>query len=454
MCANSVKPLLSGVLLACSLAASIATPSNAMAAEINVTTLTDEDLTNADCSLREAIVAANTNAANKGCIAGSGADTIRFLETGTIVLTASLPNITESLSVVGPGAANLTIDGDEQFAMFYFFFPTDEGNHLLSGLSLIDGASASNAPAVHLLNDVHVVLEDAIITGMRRTSIGSGGAIDGQSAALTIRRTTFFDNSTLDGGGGAISASGIALIVEDSLFVGNHANGTNSNGGAFILGNGGTATLRRSTFSGNTADANGGAVSMIASNASMVIENSTFKGNSAGVLGGAFHLNAGTASASNSVFAENQIDPPPGGGDPTSNISQSGGGSLTSLGHNFIGDNTGAATAFPAGNPNANDDYVGTTAAPIDPLLVILADNGGPTFTHRIPMGSPLIDQGSCTGEPHDQRLYGHPNPIIGRIIDVPAIDNADDGCDIGAFERGAQIPEPLFLDGFETTDP
>lgn len=103
MSANHMKAQLGGVVLAFLMSAQLATMAAATAAEINVNTLTDEDTANADCSLREAIVAANTNAANKGCTAGSGADTILFLVSGFIPLTASLPNITESLSVIGPG---------------------------------------------------------------------------------------------------------------------------------------------------------------------------------------------------------------------------------------------------------------------------------------------------------------------------------------------------------------
>ncbi len=442
---KSLKLILVGVLLVFSF--------DAQAAQIDVTTLADEDAANANCSLREALAAANTNAANKGCTAGLGADTIRFTVQGVIVLTSNLPNITESLSVIGPGLTKLTVDGDEQFAMFYFHFPTDDGNYLLKGISLIDGASpVGRAPAVHLLDAVNVVLEDAMISGMKRTAPGSGGAIDTQNAAITVRRTTFFNNSTMDGIGGAISLFITSLTVEESTFVGNHTNGATADGGAIAVANGSSATLRRSTFSGNTASDDGGAIAMFAANATVTIENSTFTGNSAAATGGAFMLNAGTATIKNTVLADNQISPPPGMGTPTSNISHTGSATLTSQGHNLIGDNTGAATAFPAGNPNINTDYVGTAAGSISPSLSTLEENGGPTRTHRVLAGSPLIDQGSCTIEPYDQRLYS--NLVSGRIIDIPGVANSDDGCDIGAFERGALMPEPLFLDGFEIPNP
>jgi len=59
------------------------------------------------CSLREAIQAANIN---------SGADTITFDPslTGTIVLTSLLDFLDESLTVTGPGADRLTIEGNRE----------------------------------------------------------------------------------------------------------------------------------------------------------------------------------------------------------------------------------------------------------------------------------------------------------------------------------------------------
>ena len=47
------------------------------AAGIAVDTTTDELNSDGDCSLREAVQAANTDAAVDGCAAGSGADMIR-----------------------------------------------------------------------------------------------------------------------------------------------------------------------------------------------------------------------------------------------------------------------------------------------------------------------------------------------------------------------------------------
>src|SRR5687767_1516810 len=79
------------------------TASPAMAAAITVNTLADTEADDGTCSLREALVAANTDAASGAsvgeCGAGSGTDTITFGVSGTIVLTFPLPGITTDLSI-------------------------------------------------------------------------------------------------------------------------------------------------------------------------------------------------------------------------------------------------------------------------------------------------------------------------------------------------------------------
>jgi len=68
-----------------------------------------------------------------------------------------------------------------------------------------------------------------------------------------------------------------------------------------------------------------------------------------------------------------------------------------------------------------NGDQVGTLAAPLDPLLGPLQNNGGPTFTHALLSGSPAIDAGDNTGAPTtDQRGFSR---IVGGTIDIGAYE-------------------------------
>jgi len=113
--------------LFCALALNIALIHSALAqTTITVDTAADVVANDGQCSLREAITAANTNstsgAAAGECPAGSGADTIAFTigATGpqTITLSSALPNISEAVTIDGstqPGFAGvplITLDGN------------------------------------------------------------------------------------------------------------------------------------------------------------------------------------------------------------------------------------------------------------------------------------------------------------------------------------------------------
>jgi uncharacterized repeat protein (TIGR01451 family) len=104
-------------------------------------------------------------------------------------------------------------------------------------------------------------------------------------------------------------------------------------------------------------------------------------------------------------------------------------GAATGTGHNLIGDGTDA-TGFSA----ADGDQVGTSAAPIAPLLGPLQNNGGSTATVALLPGSPALaagdpDAANSAGLSTDQR--GLPRIVAGAV-------------DIGAFEtqqpRGLEI--------------
>jgi CSLREA domain-containing protein len=88
---------------------------------ITVTTVADTDAVDGDCSLREAIIAANTNVAYNDCtISGlPGDDTIDLTTLiGTLPLVGHLPLISETVQFNGPSTNNLTIDGLTTFNAF------------------------------------------------------------------------------------------------------------------------------------------------------------------------------------------------------------------------------------------------------------------------------------------------------------------------------------------------
>src|SRR5437870_6563472 len=95
--------------------------SSALAASITVNSLADVAANDGQCTLREAITAANTNTASGAaageCAAGSGAgrDTIGIGVSGTITLTSALPAIASDVLITGGitagGAPLVTVSG-------------------------------------------------------------------------------------------------------------------------------------------------------------------------------------------------------------------------------------------------------------------------------------------------------------------------------------------------------
>src|SRR5690606_35155382 len=76
--------------------------------------------------------------------------------------------------------------------------------------------------------------------------------------------------------------------------------------------------------------------------------------------------------------------------------------------------------------------------------LSALANNGGPTNTMELAAASPCIDAGTSNSGAltTDQRGTG-----FDRTFDDGTVANADDGTDIGAFER-QPIPTPTISPG------
>ena len=171
-------------------------------------------------------------------------------------------------------------------------------------------------------------------------------------------------------------------------------------------------TITNCTISGNSAvgitSLDTGYGGGISNGGDLQITSSTIAHNSAsggnGAFGGGIY-GSGPTRTDSSIIALNSA---PIGPDFT------GAGGLESTGYNIIGNN---ADAVINSQPT---DQIGTPAAPIDPLLGPLADNGGPTLTHALQSGSPAINRGDPAAPPQDQRGYGR--------VGVP---------DVGAFEFG-----------------
>jgi Ca2+-binding RTX toxin-like protein len=79
-------------------------------------------------------------------------------------------------------------------------------------------------------------------------------------------------------------------------------------------------------------------------------------------------------------------------------------------------------------NPSGAEITGGPNIFSADPMLAPLGDNGGPTPTQALNVGSPAIDQGQASG--FDQRGAPRPFDLAGVAL------AGDNDADIGAYER------------------
>jgi hypothetical protein len=447
--------------------ASLALPVGAQAATITVNT--SNDVSGAQCTLRDAIEAANANSAKGACPAGESAvtDTIAFNlpAPSTITLGTSAPSVTGATAIVGPGAAQLTISGGSGFRLLEF-----SGSGSVSGLTF---ANSTCAFACGIRNTGTLALEGVLVThntasasgganifpqsgGIENTGVmtltlstvsenhvtaasasnqnspTAGGVYNGGGGKLTVDRSTIAGNTVSANAAGGVSTNatggGISnfgmLTVERSTISGNSvtatggANSNSAQGGGITNANAGTVKVKidRSTISGNTVTATGNSPQATAGGFNVF--GSIFTVSSSTIVGNSAPSSANVAAGALAVFKNTIVAKPVGVGPNCAGVT-------TSLGYN-LSDTAGCGFTQPTDKPSTNPMLAAT-----------LADNGGPTRTFALLSGSPAIDQGlSSAGELVDQRGLTRP-------VEVPGVANAagGDGTDIGAFEE--QVPAP-----------
>lgn len=244
---------------------------SAQAAEITVTTTRDEISQNGNCSLREAILAANDDAAVDACSAGEGTDTL-ILGAGTYRLeiegigddrnlTGDL-DVRDDLLIIGStGAESTVIDAQEIDRVLHIEAGVRIG---LSGLTIRNGfVGGSNGLGGALLAEAGAVS----LSNMRfvDNSAGRGGAVYTNNT-LTVRNSSFADNQAGEGGAIYHAARGKAEIV-NSLFTNNQA----QKGAVYFLASGALASVNLLHITvasdaqqpGNAIEINGGTASIV-----------------------------------------------------------------------------------------------------------------------------------------------------------------------------------------------
>jgi CSLREA domain-containing protein len=285
---------------------------------IVVTTTEDELNNDGDCSLREAITAANTDMNVDNCPAGSSVDTIDLIPNEIFILKSvdnityganGLPVVTGEININGNDA---TIQRDNSANDFRVFFIPDQGSITLNDITIRNGRSSGclysplncgGGLFIHggVANIRNVILESNTSTGTN----GRGGAIYNVEGNLIIDNSSFQENTAANGG--AIENFNGSVKITNSSFINNSASGL---GGALDAGDRlSQVDIVETTFNNNSAS-NGGAI--YNGTGSVIIDSSNFYRNNATSAGGGINNDDGDFQIINSLFEDNSA--PIGGG--------------------------------------------------------------------------------------------------------------------------------------------
>ena len=279
-------------------------------AGITVNTLVDENNAGADCSLREAITAANTNAAYGGCTAGSGTDTITVSVAGTLTLTSALPAITSDMTIDGGSQAGFIVSGNN----LYHPFTVTGGATIyvtITRMTITNGL-VSSWPGGGCIgaSNATLIVSGVTIDSCTATSSNNGGAISTSNASLTVEDSQITNNRTTSGStnGGGIYVQGPAFVMTNSLVSGNHVaeGASGGNGGGMYLGTYQPSRLENVTVSSNTTGAGGNGAGINLNSGTYRLSNVTLSGNSGAGQGGGL-ANTASATIRNSTIADNTV---------------------------------------------------------------------------------------------------------------------------------------------------
>ncbi len=453
----------------------VASPATSVrAATIIVTSTADAVMMGDGCTLREAIQAANTDAAVNECAAGAGADVIDASGiSGTITLGSALPDIASDMTVRGSISDNLTIYGNSMpvFGQFLVvnaavtatlshiriesyigrrsgycstfvtnrgtlavlnsnFGCTDYISGALSGLGNYGTLTVTNSFIGDIANHSRGTIMvtnyggRSVSNGDTYTGNGDGGMVtvadsnvgyivNGGNGTIVVMNSTFgsVDNSSDAGRVTVTNSTGRTLTnYSDGTLT---AMNTTISGSSDGIGNLGTMRITNSTISDTSAYA---AAAIINNRGTITLTNSTVGGNKTDAIrnsdGGRMTITSSTISGNDGV-----------------GIRDDGGGPLL-LAHSIVAGNLRAVIGDGVRSTTAAFTETGPNFLSGDPRLGPLRDNGGPTKTMLPAPGSPVIDAGGVCPVATDQR--GIPRP-------------QGAACDIGAVEVGvvASAPQP-----------
>ncbi len=389
--------------------------------------------------LEDVLVVTNNNDSGEGSLRQAmldaneitGLDTIVFAPNvrGSIVLASNLPHIAESVSLLGPGANLLAIDGNQQYPIFRCITGLSI-NLSIKGLTIKNGYTTQRGAGINGNTDtLHIsncVIKDNVITDEY------GGGINNDNGITIIYNSTINNNRSAKGGAG-IRVQGGEMFLFGCTISNNRVDAPSIIGGGGIL-TGTDTELINCTISGNYHSSHGGGIYIYGEGTICELKYVTITNNNSPTGGGVHGSNISNISATHCIIAGNTAET--AGPDYF--------GAVNSKGYNLI-QSTSSTTI--------TGDLTGNILE-TNPMLYGLANNGGPTWTHALQSGSPAIDAGKPgAGIPNDQRGSQRPQDGDGdgqAVRDIGAIENMKDIDDDGMpdLEEAGPEGDNLVYDG------
>jgi CSLREA domain-containing protein len=378
---------------------------------------------NTTCTLRAAIMEANALPTIKGQV-----DTINLQPNTTYTLTRAGEDdsglngdldVLDSVTIIGAGPASTILDANGAVT-------NDRVMEILQGVVHISGVAFRHG---------------------KQSGGSGGGGIRNAGGTLTLQNCAITDNTSAVGGG--VSTQATTTVIASTI--------SGNQGGGIFQNSGSTLTVVNSTISGNSGAAFGGGIG--AAGATFNAINTTISGNStvgyggglyvagasvglynvtvaanqansAGIGtatgGGMYNTGGATVALSNSIITNNEYIP---GGGSMLHVIDDCSGAFTSTGYNIV-------TVVVAAHCTITGSYSTAGAS-----LGLLQNNGGPTLTHALLVGSAAVDAGNPSGCAYND------NPDAILISDQRGVPRPNGPrCDLGAFE----LDYIIFQDGFE----
>lgn len=488
---SRLLPLLAAALL-------VAAPAALEATTYNLATSVDDAVANGNCTLREALRAATTNAPVDACPPGGLNDAI-VLPNGTYPFSGEeAVSGSGTLSITGatlnPFNVTVNLANAGRFVSL-----TGGGAYTIAGIEFTNGSAVGTGGAIYAENVALTIFNFRFVSNYGG---GAGGALryfadDSVTArALVVRNGAFLSNSTsagilsyASGGGASVTIqNGNDADFRDVVFTSNTAGSTSSAGGGLDLfadGSGSVASCVRCNFGSNSTTANltgsasGGAAALGAgNNARLTVRDGRFIGNSASSgLSRTAVLYATANSGANIDLDRLFIDANGGtGGGPDVTLVATTNALVWMVDSQLtygVGNGV-AATVESGGNlrlghltiadyPGDGATFTGTVAGPTllqNSLVTFNAGNdlvdadgalaqsgnsigGDPLFVneplgdYHLASGSPVIDAGNAGALTQRLADLDHGSRQVGL------------GPDMGCYEFGS-----LFADGFDVGDP